>query len=239
MSPPLLRDDRHGFRVWRQDTAAAAAALELLFPDPDEVLARGDVRKPGSRAHGAVVDVAGKHYFLKRYNCRGTFYRLQYVLRRSRAVHTWQLAWAFLERGVPVPMPLVCLEERCCRLLGRSYVLMEAVAGTTLRSAWPLLGDEAKEQVLTFIGTSLGRMHRQGCLHGDLKWDNIIHFVGESGPDFRLVDLDGGRLLSAPSRTLAEKDRQRFLQDLRRAEADPRWLNLLQESWNEGWRNAP
>jgi tRNA A-37 threonylcarbamoyl transferase component Bud32 len=239
MSMPLLRDDRNGFRIWRQDSTAAAAALELLLPDPDEVLTRGDIRKPGSRALGAVVELDGQHYFLKRYNCRGPLYRLQNLLRRSRAVYTWQLAWAFLDRGVPVPAPLVCIEERCCRLLGRSYVLMEAAAGATLRQAWPLLGAEGKEQVLNVIGGALGRMHRQGCLHGDLKWDNILLADGEAGPDFSLVDLDGGKLLPFSSERLALKDRQRFLQDLRRAEIAPRWTNLLKDAWNEGWSAGP
>jgi hypothetical protein len=81
-------------------------------------------------------------------------------------------------------------------------------------------------------------MHRHGCLHGDLKWDNIIVARGESGPEFRLVDLDGGRLLRFPSRGAAEKDLQRFLKDLCRAEVDPSWRSLCLHSWEQGWRDG-
>jgi tRNA A-37 threonylcarbamoyl transferase component Bud32 len=235
----LLRDDRAGFRIWRQPSAAAEAALASLLPDPDHALARGEIRKPGSRAYGAVVELAGERYFLKRYNCRGRSYRWQYLLRRSRAVYTWQLARAFLERGVPVPVPLLCLEERRWRLLGRSYVLMEAAAGSCLREAWAALAPERRGEVLTAIGRRLGRMHRRGCLHGDLKWDNIMLAEGPGEPRFCLVDLDGGRLLPFPWRAPAQKDLRRFIQDLRRAEGEGTPLEaLLRRAWMEGWETG-
>jgi hypothetical protein len=231
----FVQERRAGFRLWRQRSSTAEAALAALLPDPDQALARGEIRKPGSRTHGGLVELAGERYFLKRYNCRGTLYRLRNALRRSRAVRTWRLAWQFLERGVPVPAPLACLEERRFRLLGRSYVLMEAAAGRGLREAWPQLELRRRQEVLTALGTALGRMHRQGCLHGDLKWDNILLVEGEAGPVFRLVDLDGSRLLPVSARCLAEKDLARFVQDLRRAEEGPEWESLLRRAWEEGW----
>jgi hypothetical protein len=232
----LVCERRDGFRVWRQSAPAAEAALSGLLPDPDQALARGEIRKPGSRAHGGVVELAGERYFLKRYNCRGLTYRWQNALRRSRAVYTWRLAWAFLARGVPVPMPTLCLEERSFRLLGRSYVLMEVAPGRCLREAWGSLAPERKEEVLLAIGRTLGGMHRRGCLHGDLKWDNILLAGGQAEPSFRLVDLDGGRLLPFSSQLLGRKDLRRFVQDLRRAEgAGSCREELLLRAWREGW----
>ncbi len=224
-----------GFRILRQPSPAAERALAALLPDPDLILSTGEICKPGSRSHCGVIDVAGRRYFLKRYNDRGLWYRLQYLVRRSRAVYTWRLARKFIARDVPVPVPLLCLEARRYGVLGRSYVLMEEAPGQVLRKLWPGLADDRKLQVLTTLGNVFGRMHRQGCLHGDLKWDNIVlAFEGEQ-LTVRLVDLDGGRQLFRPSKWLARKDLARFVKDLHRAEVELDWEQRLLLSWQAGW----
>lgn len=238
MSGPALTEDYcSGFRVLRQDTAEARAALSELLPDPDAILAGGITCKPGSRAHGALVTLAGRSYFLKRYNCRGWLYRMQNAVRRSRAVYTWQLAWSLLERSVPVPEPLLCLEERTLRLLGRSYVLMDVAQGQGLRELWPAMTENARAELLAELGEMFGRMHRQGCLHGDLKWDNIMLSADGVRPQPTLVDLDGGRRLWWPCRWLARRDLARFLEDLQRFDGDENRKRSLLKAWQAGWEN--
>lgn len=233
---PAFRTDVYdGFLVRRQDTVAAADAQLALFPDPDILLLSGVICKPGSRTHGALVEINGRRYFLKRYNCRGWLYRLQNVVRRSRAVYTWQLAWSFLQRGVPVPEPVLCLEERFWRLLGRSYVLMAVADGERLVDVWPTLTKERQAVILARIGRLLGNMHRQGCLHGDLKWGNILLDERFSEPKITLVDLDGGRQLYFPFRLLASRDLLRFLKDLRRIGGDQSLEQIVYNSWRAGW----
>jgi len=230
---------RNGFRVFRQRTVEAEAVLNELLPDPDVALLSGEICKPGSRTHGALVVLGGKRYFLKRYNCRGILYRIRNTFRYSRAVYTWRLAWGFLLRGVPVPEPLLCLEERSCRLLGRSYVLMEAASGQCLTTLWPTLTYARRLSILQHLGCHLGRMHREGCLHGDLKWSNILVEDSDGKTNVCLVDLDGGRQLGFPVLRLADKDLNRFLKDLHQFGDDPSLEKTFKQSWLAGWHDQP
>jgi tRNA A-37 threonylcarbamoyl transferase component Bud32 len=182
-----------------------------------------------------VVEIAGVKYLLKRYNCRGWLYRLGNTVRRSRALRAWLVNWHLLVRGIPVPVPLLCLEERRWRLLERSYVLMEYVENAlTLRERWTFLGEKEKRDFLELCADLLGRMHRMGMLHGDLKWDNIL--VGEipSPDNLRLVDLDGSTTMTHFSFWRARKDFDRFLKDLSKQEGDGALLDYALRAWGRG-----
>lgn len=238
----FVRASRDGFLVLARRTPAAEAALAQLLPDPDRAYARATILKPGSRSHLGVIEVAGKPYVLKRYNCRGASYRLLNAVRRSRAVRTWLVGWEFLARGIPVPRPLICLEERNLRMLGRSYVLMELVRhAETLRNAWIAADRPAREGFIEFFGPFLGRMHGSGMIHGDLKWDNIMVGSETGAESVSLVDLDGSRALKKPSLTAARADLGRFLQDLAKEgggrEASDRLTHLWRRSFagREAW----
>lgn len=230
-----VQEYRCGFRVLRQRSVAAEEALAALLPDPDRIFEQAEIFKPGSRTHAGLVTLAGRRYFLKRYNCRGWIYRLQNVFRRSRAVRTWIATRGFVERELPVPQPLLCLEERRFRLLGRSYILMEFAAGKErLVDILPKLDTESREALLGRLGALLGGMHRLGCLHGDLKWSNIL--VGppeEGGWEVCLVDLDGSRILRRPKHGRMRRDLRRFRQDLE-AHATPEEQEHFYRNWQKG-----
>jgi len=231
----FVREIRHGFLVLRQHSPLALAALEALLPDPDRLFHEARILKPGSRTHAGVVEIAGVKYLLKRYNCRGWLYRLGNAVRRSRALRAWLVNWHYLVRGIPVPVPLLCLEERRCRLLERSYVLMEFVENAlTLRERWARLGENEKRDFLESCGELLGRMHRVGMLHGDLKWDNIL--VGEiSSPDnLRIVDLDGSTAMKHFSHRRARKDFDRFLKDLAKHQGSDHLRDTVIRAWERG-----
>ncbi len=231
----FVRETRHGFLALRQHSPLVLAALEALLPDPDRLFHEARILKPGSRTHAGVVEIAGVKYLLKRYNCRGWLYRLGNAVRRSRALRAWLVNWYFLVRGIPVPVPLLCLEERRWRLLERSYVLMEFVENAlTLRERWTRLGENEKRDFLEFCGNFLGRMHRMGMLHGDLKWDNIL--VGEipSPDNLRLVDLDGSTTMKRFSHRRARKDFDRFLKDLAKHEGSDHLRDTVIRAWERG-----
>ena len=223
---------KSGFTAWRQDSATAAAALVSLLPDPDQAYAGALICKPGSRNHTARVELTGQPYLLKRYNCRGWVYRLQNALRRSRAVKNWDLIHHFQLRGLPVPEPHLCLEERHFRLLERSYILMAFCSGETLRRQWPELPDEDRNTLIAALATLLGRMHRFALLHGDLKWDNIMVSRDQGRLRVKLVDFDGSRLLRHPCRRRAERDLRRFLRDLRGNDPTGFWERRFLRTWS-------
>ncbi len=64
------------------------------------------------------------------------------VLRRRRARRTWLNTWAIRLRHLPVPEPLLCLEERGLGLSNRSCLLTEFLADARpLRAMWDELDE--------------------------------------------------------------------------------------------------
>ncbi|BCR05193.1 hypothetical protein DESUT3_22620 [Desulfuromonas versatilis] len=232
-----VRELRQGFTIYRENSPASLQALEALLPDPDLLLGQGEVFKPGSRGFAVKVEIGGRSYFLKAYNCLGWGYRLRNALRRSRALRTWCVNWGFLFRGVPVPRPVLCLEERRFRLLGRSYLLTEFAEGScNLQQAWATRSGDACVSLLGRVTAVLGDMHRRGCVHGDLKWNNILVAGTAGDEEICLVDLDGGRLPARARFASLRKDLERFLRDLRKersgleleAAAEAAWRGRVQ-----------
>lgn len=233
----FVREQRDGFRVFSRRTREAETALDFLLPNPDRAFASARILKPGSRTHAGVVEIYGKKYVLKRYNCRGWSYRVGNAFRRSRAVRTWLINWEYLVRGIAVPEPLICLEERRCRLLERSYILMEYVDNScSLRQLWGQAAKVERIRLGELCGQFLGEMHRLGMLHGDLKWDNILVGQPPSAQSLRLVDLDGSSTMNPFSRTRAAHDFSRFLKDLAREGGDAQLLESARNCWEMALR---
>jgi tRNA A-37 threonylcarbamoyl transferase component Bud32 len=230
----FIREERHGFLVLRQADPAAETALEYLLPDPDKAFDHSHILKPGSRTHVGFVEIAGVRYVLKRYNCRGWGYRIRNAFLRSRAVRTWLVNWQYLVRGIPVPEPLLCLEERRFRLLGRSYILMEYVENAvSLSACWKQLTEEGKFRFIEDFGTMLGTMHRVGMLHRDLKWDNIMVTCEPALTSVRLVDLDGSVAMDSCNSRRARKDFDRFLRILGREDGNIQLRSRVVEAWQK------
>lgn len=232
--------ERRGpFRVWRQDSVEAEALLGQLLPDPDHLFAQGEeLSSPwrGEATDKVRVTHAGREYFLKRYNCGGWAYRLKNAFRRSRARRSWLAVRRFVERQVPTPAPLLCLEERRLRLLGRSFLLFPFIAGEagSFLDLWPRLTGTQRHECLSRLGEIVGRMHHRGLLHGDLNWRNILAAREGGGLRFYLVDLDGSRLVTTMSQRQAVRDLDHFLRDLERSGAGPE----LREAFLGHWRRA-
>jgi len=231
---PEVREMRGPFRVFQRQTRLVTDLLDSLLPEPDRIIASAEIFKQGSRNHSVRVELAGQSYFLKRYNCRGWGYRLGNLFRQSRAVRTWRVHLEFLRRGIAIQDPLLCLEERNFRLLGRSYLLTGFVEGaSSLMELWPTLTVDEKSSLLRCLAEHLGHLHRSGALHGDLKWYNILIRRTAAGWQPTLVDLDGSRILRCASARKAREDIDRFLRDLEEYESDPRLKPFFEEAWRE------
>lgn len=232
----MHRHERYGcLRVWRNGSGTDASLLALLLPDPDRVFGQGD--KLASPWHGPSTDkvritLNGEAYFFKRYNDLGLRYGIRHLFRYSRAVKSWLAAWRFARCGVPTPEPVLCLEERRFGLLGRSYLVFPFLADdASFLDLWPRLDRTARRSCLVSLGELLGRMHRQGLLHGDLNWRNLVAVRHDDGYRFWLVDLDGSRKVRKVTPALAHKDLAHFLRDMERAGADAELRGLFRESW--------
>jgi tRNA A-37 threonylcarbamoyl transferase component Bud32 len=232
---------RHGDMVVFHDPSEfQAEVVAALLPDPDRLFAAGQaIQSPWQSAatDKTVVKIGGRCYFFKRYNCLGGGYRLKNVFRHSRALKSWRAGWRFLELGLPTPRPIACLEERCLRLLGRSYLLFEMLDGAhSLLDSWAGLSDQGRRDVLSLLGTEIGTMHRFGLLHGDLNWRNILVRKGSRPLEVYFVDLDGCSEVDRATGERAEKDMNHFFRDMQRNQATEQERALFQAAWEQAFR---
>jgi len=235
-----LRRQRRGAFVAYFDSAPENNGIpDVLLPDPDRLFAAGEtIQSPWQSAatDKVVVRVGDRDCFFKRYNCLGGGYRLKNIIRDSRALKSWWAGWKFLELGLPTPRPIVCLEERRFRLLGRSYLLLERIDGArSLLDAWSGFTSEQRQDLLVSLGATIGGMHRSGLVHGDLNWRNILVRQTLSGLEIFLVDLDGCRFFKRISRAMAQRDMGHFFRDLQRNSATDAERRIFTQAWEEGF----
>lgn len=223
-----------GFAVLRQGSEQCRRLLDGLGDDPDLLLRTARIVKPGSRTHAGIVAIDGLDYFLKRYNDRGWWYRFRNLLLTPRAVRTWRIHWEMYRRGLPVPQPYLCLVERRYGLLRRSYILMDYAVGTLpLYRVWPTLAYEQRRGVVAMAGRIIGRFHREGIVHRDYKWSNLIVSGDDRVQAMTVVDLDASQFVKKSGERPYRKDLDRFLRDLPAGEDAGELRRLFLESWRE------
>jgi tRNA A-37 threonylcarbamoyl transferase component Bud32 len=190
--------------------------------------------KDDRKTKAARVQLCGRTYFLKKYPCDAWHSPLKNALRLSRAMHTWLVIEKWRAKGLPVPKPLVCLEERHFRLLRRSYVLSEFIDdGRPLTIVWPKLDPGDKSKLIVQLAAAIGRIHAAGGLHGDLKWPNILVRKNEDEYSIVFCDTDASHLLKHVRKRKARKELNRFLRDLNGHESGVSYQNSFLRHWEK------
>ena len=223
------------FWVYRLNSSKAKEALEAILPEPDRALDRGEVLAGrGSNCRTVKIDIRGDLYVLKRFDCGEWLHRIKYIPRRSKAVKNWMISLEFIARGIAVPRPILCIEERKFRLLGPSYFLSEYVPNARpLSELWPGLSRADRKESLVNLAAFLGRLHCSGCIHGDTNWRNSLIYNNDmTAKNILLVDLDCSKVFSRPRPKKIYKDIQHFLRDLDRlAKASPKDFRFFLKYW--------
>lgn len=214
------------FVVRRRASEEAATLTSAFLPDPERLLACGE-RLPGRGSNCVTVKIhfGGQVYVVKRYAARDWVYKLKHAFCRPRGVRVWGASWGILARGVSIPVPILCLEERKACFPGVSYLVFEYLPDSrTLTRFWPEAGERRKKELLVKLAISLGRLHRLKTLHGDTNWDNVL--VGED-EQLVLIDLDCSRSSRRIGPKRKEKDIQHVFRDLYRLEKKPEELEMI------------
>ncbi len=199
--------------------------MENILSLPDSFLDkdRENILKNGRTVKAAKIDIGhGKNLFLKRYNRRGFFYTLKYVFRSSKSLKVWIHSYGFELRGIPVPSSVAYMEDREFRILKRSYIINEFISDAKALSSLfrESVPSKERQSIMKVIGRELGKMHRLGCLHGDLKWSNIlVKMEGDSHKCF-FVDLDGSEIKKNLSLSKIFSDLSRFYIEMVRYEVN-------------------
>ena len=182
-------------------------ALLKLLESPDELFNHHDAvilkNSPTTSALLLQTPELPWPVYIKRYNPKGCFFAVRYMLRRSRAQRAWQMARDLRARHVPTAEPLAFLERRQCGFLQASYLVTQALAGADSLdryvekyfTAWSIA---EKRSFLGRLAGLLKAAHGQGMVHGDLKAKNILVAAdSRAGEQFWFIDLDAARLRTA------------------------------------------
>jgi tRNA A-37 threonylcarbamoyl transferase component Bud32 len=172
--------------------ARAEAALAPGRPGPD-VLKR---RKPGRRTELARVRAGGRALVVKRYAPRPL------PLGPARGLGAWKAGNALLVRGVPAAEPLAFVTDRA-RV---SWLVMVEEPGLRLDHALArgALEPRARAALGRGLAVLVGRLHREGVRHPDLKASNLLVEAAGGRVALKLLDYDrvrfGSGVVGLPDR---------------------------------------
>lgn len=121
-----------------------------------------------------------KVIFKKRLPKKYRLPELDRAIQIQRTKHEPQMIHKAKEVGVPTPIVLmVDLEE--------ATVIMEYVEGKRIKDILNDLADEERTRICLQIGRLIGRLHKNGIVHGDLTTSNMI-----LTPEGKIVLIDFG-----------------------------------------------
>jgi TP53 regulating kinase-like protein len=106
--------------------------------------------------------------------------RLDEQIRTYRTVHEPQLIHGAKQAGVPTPLVYqVNVKE--------ATIIMEFIEGKQVKELLNGQSEKKRKHVCTGIGRAIGRLHKNGIIHGDLTTSNMI-----LDPEERIVFVDFG-----------------------------------------------
>tara|TARA_Y100000310_G_scaffold3236_3_gene4140 strand:- start:292 stop:1041 length:750 start_codon:yes stop_codon:yes gene_type:complete len=187
--------------VWSVD-CGAAATIGSAFSSLDDVFAmQGEVVTSSPISHLVKVKVAGKCYYVKKYQGAGKHLR-RYV-GRSRVRAEWENLRVFQAIGIPTPQVVAYGEEVGYNVSRRGALVTEELVGTVDLHSLAIMGSELLNDhhwidgVFDQLSRYVRTMHQHGFIHNDLKWRNIlVTRLGE--PEVYFIDCPQGRRSFGP-----------------------------------------
>lgn len=94
---------------------------------------------------------------------------------------------------------LACIEE-FFRFNSKYYIVMKKIKSVKFEDASTVLDYQKRLRLCIILAHSLGQLHANGVVHGDLKLDNILFTESKNKRGFvaKLIDFDNSFVLSRP-----------------------------------------
>jgi len=145
--------------------------------------------------------------FIKQYLFRSFFDFVKHILRSSRAKRAFKASLMLEKIGHKAPLPLMLCEKKIGPFRTQSVlVTKEACGAIELRKLLAdLSSDKSREslrkkrRLIREFGSSIGKMHSQGLVHGDTRLGNVL--VGNLDQDlaFWFIDNESTRQFARAS----------------------------------------
>jgi hypothetical protein len=153
----------------------------------------------------------GEAFFYKEFHNRGVKDVLKNFFGLTRGKRAFRAGHLLLQYGFLTPEPVLYGVEKRFFLIRRNFLITKAVSGDRTYQYikhhfhLPLPAEllEEKRALLSAAGREIGRLHKAGIFHGDLRVGNII--LSGRGAAARFYFIDNERTTSG--RTLSEKKR--------------------------------
>jgi hypothetical protein len=203
---------------------AGAGAAASLRPHLDAIIARPE-SLPGffatrkgriRRSFTFRFQLGDRGVYCKKVEPKSVVAYAKDLFRPSRARNFWEQTRKLETMGFGGPKLLAFAERRCGPFVLESLLICEEVANArplsehlkTLVAAsnsrlvlWPFLRE---------LGAFVGRMHRAGVAHGDLRLNNLLVQTVGQGTRFVLLDNDRTEIFARPPRRLLLKNLQQL-----------------------------
>lgn len=236
-------------------SAADIESLQALAPELASQHLPAGWAMVGSSVNARVAVQAEMGIYYKEFLPRGPLETLKATVRGSRATRALSNNDALTEAGFNAPANLAW-----GKLSGnREYLFSSAVAGKSVTdwlrqelSGRPGEALKRRRTMLYSLGTFIGRLHRAGFIHGDLRTSNVLASLEHDQFHFALIDNERNQRKTPPPgrgmlrnlmqlnmllpAELSKSDRMRFFSNWRRempelSEAEARLLGLEAYHW--------
>lgn len=189
------------------------AVLQALIDDIDAFMRRGHLYKTGGAATVVRLDYQGKNYIVKRNNIKNVSHCLKRFWRKSRAWHSYQMAFLLEMLEVPTSKALAAIEKRCYFARKQAWLITEYSGEEHLYAAFEpyIESGNVPVHLLDSLKSLFNSMIAAKISHGDLKAYNIFWH----NQRFELIDLDSVRWHRCSKQFVKafRKDRARLLRN--------------------------
>ncbi len=182
---------------------------------------------------------ADKTVYLKQYLSRSVIDLIKHLVRRSRARRAFIAKQMLKKNGFEAPAIIAMGERKCSFFTTDNFLLtLEVENAKQIYEIIPnIVSNLTSEQLrdkrewLRALGRTVGRMHKVGIFHGDMRIGNVLGQKSKDGRQFFFLDNERTRkfrrlpyrlrvrnlvqLNMHPKNTLTNSDRIRFFKEYR------------------------
>lgn len=158
----------------------------------DQLLLHGQLIKHDRTSTVASIDAEGQAWIVKRYNNRGLLHSLRMCVGGARAKKAFYRGLLLQSLDIATPEPLFYVIKYRLGLPYTSYIVNVRSQGEPLCDLFDRgqISTDDWAQAMTQAEDLVGRLHRLGITHGDLKSPNLLF----DGIRLEVIDLDSLRV---------------------------------------------